>query len=360
MSQKTQENFTGHTFFIGLDVHKKQWTVAIRTQGILVPRMSMNPSAKELKRFLERNYPGGTYQSVYEAGFCGFWPHSQLLAQGIENIVVHPPDVPTSDKERKGKNDRRDARKLSRELEKGSLTGMYVPSDQQQQLRSLCRLRERHTRNLTRVKNRIKGHLHFYGIVPPAHQETRHWSGKFVTWLKTVEFSSPPATDYLRLCLTELEEHRRRLVEIMRLLRKYCRQKEHKDQIRSLMSVPGIGFVLAVTLYTELMTMDRFATRDQLAAYVGLVPSITSSDDHEVNHGLTCRHNAYLRYLLVEAAWVAIRKDTRLLQTFTQLTKRMNKQKAIIRIAKKLLNRIRAVWKQQTVYRMQPVQPVAE
>ncbi len=188
--------------------------------------------------------------------------------------------------------------------------------------------------------------------MPPAHHETAHWSNRFVQWLKTVEFSSPPATEYLRLCLTELEEHRQRLVEILRLLRTYCRQKEHKDQSRYLMSVPGIGFVLAVTLYTELMTMDRFATLDQLAAYVGLVPSITSSDEHEVTHGLTCRHNAYL---LVEAAWVAIRKDPRLLQTFSQLTKRMNKQKAMIRIAKKLLNRIRYVWKHQTEYRMQPL-----
>lgn len=330
--------------------------MAIRTQGILVQRLSMNPSPKELRRFLDRTYPGGTYQSVYEAGFCGFWIHQQLLEQGIENIVVHPPDVPTSDKERKGKNDRRDACKLCRELENGSLTGIYVPVEPRQHLRSLCRLRERHIRNLTRVKNRIKGHLHFYGIVPPSHQETRHWSGKFVQWLRTVEFSSPPATDYLRLCLTELEDHRQRLVEIMRLLRRYCRQKEHQESIRCLMSVPGVGFVLAVTLYTELMTMDRFATLDQLAAYVGLVPSITSSDDHETDHGLTCRHNAYLRHLLVEAAWVAIRKDTHLLHTFTQLTRRMNTKKAIVRVAKKLLNRIRAVWKHQTTYVMHTVE----
>ena len=94
MVPKTQEHFSGQTFFIGLDVHKKQWTVAIRTQGVLVQRCSMNPSPKELKRFLERTYPGGTYQSVYEAGFCGFWIHQQLLEQGIENIVVHSPDVP--------------------------------------------------------------------------------------------------------------------------------------------------------------------------------------------------------------------------------------------------------------------------
>jgi transposase len=137
MSQKTQENFAGQTFFIGLDVHKKQWTVAIRTQGVLVKRLSMNPSPGELKRFLNRQYPGGTYRSVYEAGFCGFWIHQQLSELGITNIVVHAPDIPTSDKERKGKNDRRDARKLSRELEHGSLTGIYVPG-QENRFKTCC------------------------------------------------------------------------------------------------------------------------------------------------------------------------------------------------------------------------------
>lgn len=189
----------------------------------------------------------------------------------------------------------------------------------------------------------------------PSHSSTAHWSGRFVAWLKTVEFSSPPAADYVRLCLVELEEHRRRLVEIMRLLRRYGRQAPHQEPLRWLLSVPGIGFVTAVRLYTELITMDRVAGLDELASYVGLIPSITGSDERETDHGLTCRHNRHLRHLLIEAAWMAVRKDPHLLHTFTQLTRRMKKNKAIVRIAKKLLNRIRYVWKHQTCYVMQPV-----
>jgi transposase len=139
-----------------------------------------------------------------------------------------------------------------------------------------------------------------------------------VAWLKTVEFSSPPAADYVRICLVELEEHRCRLVDIMRLLRRYCRQAPHQEALRWLLSGPGIGFVTAVTLYTDLITMGRFAGLDQLASYVGLIPSITSSDERETAHGLTCRHNRHLRHLLIEAAWVAVRKDPQLLHAFTQ------------------------------------------
>lgn len=111
----------------------------------------------------------------------------------------------------------------------------------------------------------------------------------------------------------------------------------------------------AIALYTELITMDRFAGLDELASYVGLIPSVTGSDEREIDRGLTCRHNRHLRYLLIEAAWVAVRKDPALLQTFTRLTRRMKTNKAIVRIAKKLLNRMRYVWTHQTCYVMHPV-----
>lgn len=350
------EQCAGRIFFVGLDVHKKQWTVTIRTEGIALKTFSMNPSPQELGQYLARHYPGGIYKSVYEAGFCGFWIHDQLCALGIENMVIHAADVPTTHKERNGKNDRRDSRKLSRELEHHALTAIYVPTEPQRHLRSLCRLRERQVRNRTRVKNRIKGHLQFYGIAMPAQSEMAHWSHRFLDWLKTVEFSSLPATDYLRLCLSELDDHRRRLAEIHRLLRQVCQQEPHKATIQCLRSVPGIGFVLAVTLYTELCTMDRFRRFDDLASYVGLVPSITSSDDHDINHGLTPRHKRYLRHLLIESAWVAIRHDADLLARFLRLTQRMKKQEAIIRIAKILLRRIRYVWQHHTEYVTPPCQ----
>jgi len=65
---------------------------------------------------------------------------------------------------------------------------------------------------------------------------------------------------------------------------------------------------------------------------------------------LTFRRNRYLRHLLVEAAWIAVRKDPALTQAFSRLLRRMNKERAIIRMAKKLLNRVRHVWLKQTAY----------
>jgi len=338
-------DFTGQDFFLGIDVHARQWNVTIRHNNMELKTCSMDPSPSVLTRYMERHYPGGNYHSVYEAGFCGFWPHRELTKLGFENIVVHPPDVPTSHKEKDRKDDPVDSRKLSRELEKGDLTAIYVPDEFHQQLKSLVRLRGRITESTTRVKNRIKGYLYYNGIPIPPHSELSHWSNNFISWLEELEFSSQPGKEYLRICLDELRSHRRRLASVTRSLRKYARETGISETIKLLCSVPGIGFVTAISFYAELMDMGRFPNLDHLASYIGLVPSIYSSDTREKNRGLTKRRNRYLRYLIIEAAWVAVRKDPVLLYKFNELSRRMKKQDAIIRIAKKLLSRIRYVWR---------------
>jgi len=101
---------------------------------------------------------------------------------------------------------------------------------------------------------------------------------------------------------------------------------------------------------TELIDIDRFSRFDKLAGFVGLVPSTRSSGDKDRIIGLSNRFNKYLRTILIEAAWVAVRKDPALVLSFSKLTKRMSKQKAIIRIAKKLLSRMDHVWRNRTKY----------
>ena len=113
MKNVSKLSFQGKHFYVGIDVHKKSWTVTIRCEKTVVSTFSMNPSPEELKRHLEKNYPGGKYFSVYEAGYSGFWIHRRLRSLGIENIVINPADVPTTDKERRHKTDTWDLRKPS-------------------------------------------------------------------------------------------------------------------------------------------------------------------------------------------------------------------------------------------------------
>jgi len=343
-------NFVNQAFYIGLDIHKKNWAVTIRSNNMELNNFSMDPSPETLFAFMHKNYPGGMYFSAYEAGFCGFWIHHTLEKYGFKNLVLNASDIPTTNKEKTQKTDRVDSRKIARELEKRNLNGIYIPSKRLQQLRSLCRLRDKAVRHQTRLKNRIKGHLYIYGIKIPSHHEMPHWSGKFIQWLHSLTFEYTPANDYLLFCLEELQQQRLRIAQITKKLKCNISQYGFEKTIKLLTSVPGIGTVLAITFFCEVMDINRFKKFDQLKSFVGLIPSVENSGETIKEHGLTMRRNRMLRYLIIEAAWVAIRNDPALLFSYKNLTQRMKNQDAIIRIAKKLLNRIYSVWKNEKYY----------
>ncbi|MFQ5486296.1 MAG: hypothetical protein ACE5DO_13315, partial [Desulfobacterales bacterium] len=123
---KNTLDFLKEKLFIGLDVHKAQWTVTFRMLGMKLKTHTMNPDPNELFRYLVKHYPGAEYYSVYESGFCGFWAHRKLVELSIKNIVFNAADIPTTDKEKKHKRDKVDSRKIARELENGSLEAIYI------------------------------------------------------------------------------------------------------------------------------------------------------------------------------------------------------------------------------------------
>ncbi len=186
------------------------------------------------------------------------------------------------------------------------------------------------------------------GIKVP--HESSYWAGKLISYLRDLPLDNGPARAYLRLCLEELEQHRQRLAHILKELRHWVHERGEEGIIQNLISIPGIGFKTAMVVYTEIMDIHRFRTLDHLKSYAGLVPSTWSSGETDRTRGLTYRRNSQLKYVLIETAWISIRKDPVLLQSYHKLTLRMTKQEAIVRIATKLLNRIRYVWKNNSPY----------
>src|ERR1035438_1691408 len=112
-----------------------------------------------------------------------------------------------------------------------------------------------------------------------------------------------------------------------------------------LISVAGVGFITAISILTELENINRFGNIDSLCGFVGLVPSKHSSGEKDRTGDITNRGHNVLRHALIESAWVAARLDPVLLKSYISYCKRMEPNKAIIRIAKKLLNRISYVLK---------------
>lgn len=349
-------DYQGETIFVGLDVHKKDWKVTIYISGILIKAFIIEPEPKKLLNHLRHNYPNGKYKTVYEAGFSGYWIDRELNSSGIENIIVNPADIPTSNKEKVRKTDKIDSQKLARELFNGNLRGIYIPTEEQEGLRGLNRLRIQFTKDQGRQKNRIKSLLYFVGIDFPENYEIKHWSKRFIEYLYNLEIGNLATRTILNELLASLVQIRIRLAKILLELRSYSRSNKYTTEIiRVLETVPGIGFKTAITLYTEIMDINRFKRLDDLSSYVGLVPSTHSSGEKEVIMGVCKRQNSFIRNIIIESAWVAVRKDPALTLVYTKLSHRMKKQEAIIRIAKKLLSRIMYVWKNQKEYKLSVV-----
>lgn len=268
----------------------------------------------------------------------------------MECLVVHPSDVPTTDKEKRNRNDRVDARKLARSLRSGELRSVYVPSRGRLEDRSLVRLYAQVVRKQTRCKSQIKAVLAFYGVVIPEELARSRWSCRFIRWIEQLRMERASGDQCLRLLLEELHPHRQTLAQVMRALREMAKEEAYRQVGEYLDSLPGISLVTAMVLLTELVDIKRFPTEDHLASYVGLVPGEDSSGEQEVVTGLTHRRHGFLRSLLIECSWMAVRKDPALLQSFSALTQRMKKNQAIVRIARKLLRRIRFVMLQQQPY----------
>jgi transposase len=264
--------------------------------------------------------------------------------------VVNPADVPSIHKERTFKTDRIDARKLARALRNGELTPVYVPNRAALEDRSLVRTRYSLVRKQTRCKNQIKGLLSFYGIPLPQEPSTVNWSKRFILWLEQLTLQSPNGTLALKALIQELKYLRQMIAESTKQIRALANEPPYCSYTVFLITIPGISTLAAMILLTELITLSRFRTLDHLSSYVGLVPGEYSSGEREITTGISPRRNPFLRGLIIECAWVAVRKDPALVLAFNKLCTRMPKHQAIIRIAHKLLNRIRFVLKHQTSY----------
>jgi len=345
MLQVKRLDFSGTTIYCGVDVHKKSWRVNIQDSEFELEDFTQNADIALLHRHLHRRYPHAAFRIGYEAGFSGFTMQRELSSMGNECVVINAADIPAGDKEKRRKQDKVDARKLCNYLQRHEMSSIYIPESSWEHARTLVRTRERIVNNQTRSKNRIWQLLYFSGLSVPLHYEQRsYWSRRFVAALEQMScWGDQHLKEALQLHIKDYLQTRSLLLEATHSIRKLCQEPAYRPAIELLGSIPGIGEINAAVLLFELQDIRRFKHLDQLCSYAGLVPDTEDSGDTKRTGGITHRSNNYLRVALVESSWSVIRKDPALLMKYKEYCKKMNRNKAIIRIAKHLLARIRYV-----------------
>ena len=350
--QRNKISFKGQKIFIGIDVHKRNWDVAIAPEVGNVKRHTQKASAKELFDFLKKHYPDGDYLAVYESGFSGYSTYYALKEVGIECMVIHAADVPTTQYEEVMKTDRVDSVKLVRSLKAGLLKGIYIREKENIDDRSVVRIRKTIQKQLSGYKARVKHILHCNGVLLPERFEKpgSHWSKAFIRWLKEDVRLLSSTRNSLDLLIRQVETIRMTLLEATKMMRLLSQTERYKRKFDLLMTVPGIGVAVSMCILTEVYDVKRFHNENEFAAYLGLVPISHSSGDKIAHGEMTFRGNKQLGPMIIEAAWITICKDAGLGSLYLRYKERMKPQEAIVRIARKLSNIIFAILKNEKEY----------
>ena len=100
--------------FIGLDIHKKSWSVDIRTDLFHHKYFTQPSDPVCLEKYVDKHFPQHQIHLCYEAGCCGFSTARYFSNLAWQVTVVNPADVPTADKHHYQKTDKIDAKHLSK------------------------------------------------------------------------------------------------------------------------------------------------------------------------------------------------------------------------------------------------------
>lgn len=348
--QDARKSWSDQRLYIGIDVSTVNWQICILSAYREERLFVQDPRPELLLAYVEREFPGGAYHACYEAGYHGYWIADALRAHPkMTVIVVNPADVPTMDAERVRKTDRVDARKLARELRSGTLRAIYTPTIEERCNRGIVRRRQSAVRDRARVKTRIRSFLAFHGIQEPT--DVQPWTQAYIAWLRTVALPWPSARMELDSRLQELHAYDAIVATVQRQVLALRRSERYAATMDILTSAPGIGPIVGMTIASELASIERFASEAESASYVGLVPGEHSSGSRTRTTGIIRRHNRFLRMMLIEASWRAIRKDASLDAVYRRALKRgLPAQKAIVVVARTLWRRTDYCWRHHQPY----------
>jgi transposase len=336
--------------YIGLDIHKKSWSVHFRTDISDHRGFTMPPVAEKLTAYVSLHFPDHEVSICYESGSCGFSAARYFVLQGWKTVVVNPADVPKIQKLQFQKTDRIDCRMLCLALQRNQLTAIHIPSVEQDELRSLVRHRNSVVKQIRQVKLQIKSMLLYQGVKVPEEYDNPNWSKLFQQWLFDLKWAYQPACSSMHSKLRILQSLHAEYLLSANELRSYCRL-HHKKDYYLLKSIPGIGGYLSAVLIGELGDIRRFSNEDQFSSYIGLIPAIRNSGSSESTMGITPRSKTLLRSYLIEAAWVAIRRDPDI-QTYYRRHVGKNVKNVIVKVAHKMAKRILSVIKNERPYQV--------
>jgi transposase len=337
-------DYSGKTIFLGIDVHKRTYSVTAICEGCVVKQDTFIASPEALVSYCKKAFKGATIKSAYEAGFCGFVLHRFLIGHNIYNIVVHPGSIEIETNNFK-KTDKRDSKKIAVQLSAGRLHCVFIPTIEAENRRYVSRLRETFVKQRIRTSTQLKSLLNVNGLIP--HDKSPKVSIKFLRELLAIELNKD-----VHYCLQQLADtwlyFNKKIGEVEKNLNLLT--PDEQELYNDYRKIIGFGPKIARILVQEIGNTMQFSNEEKLFAYCGLTPREYSSGEHKRLGHITHQGKPILRKVLVQAAWVAVRKDPYFSDYHKQLSAKKGACRAIVAVARKLIGRARCAIKKKDTF----------
>lgn len=313
--------------FVGLDVHKRVVQVHILdAKGAQLESFRFDLTADTLKSFARHHLDADT--AVALEATTNTWAVLDIVAPFCQRVVVSNPLRTKAIASAKIKTDKVDAEVLAQLLRMDYLPQVWQPDAHTRAERSLASRRSALTRQSISLKNRIHSVLHQRLIQSPNQLFTK--AGR--AWLEQLDL--PPLVrgeiDTLLRLLDAL------VLEQEALCTEVDRSAYQSEDIKLLMTLPGIDATIAHALMAAIGHIERFPSPEKFAAYLGLVPSVHQSAEHAYYGPITKQGNTNVRWLLIQAAHIAAKHPGPLGHQFAKLARRKSHNIAIVAIARRL------------------------
>ncbi len=291
--------------YVGMDVHKESFTVCcfrIEDQKVLHTQ-KLEPDFRMVVKYLERVrklYDTEVeFKCGYEAGCIGYTLYNNLTAVGIECVILAPSTMIIPNGKRRIKTDSRDAAAVACCLAYNTYSPVYVPSQQDSDVKEYMRMRDDHKLALKKVKQQINAFCLRHNYM---YDGTKHtWTQAHMQWLRALKpggLREEILTEYL----ITLENLTDKIARLDRRIEELASDKRYQEDVKKLTCFLGVKTITALATIVEISDFNRFAKAEQFSSYLGLVPGERSSGEKQTRLSITKAGNTHVRKLLVEAA----------------------------------------------------------
>jgi transposase len=315
--------------YIGVDFHARTQTVCyLKTESGETQTLTLRHQADEVRAFYAQ-FSGEVIVGFETSGYA-LWFEALLESLGHQIWVGNPAEIRRL-APRRQKNDRRDAELILQLMLSDRFPRLYRRSKESRQVLQQLRYRQR----LVKMRTMVLNILQYLALTQGQSLRSKLQSQRGQQRIKALSLAEPLATQ--RDELLELREH---LSIKIATIEQWLQQHAEADaRVVRLRTHHGIGVLTGLCLVHTLWPVERFANSRKVTAFAGFDPTENSSAERVRYGPISKAGSRHLRFLLVEAAQIAIRRDAQLKSFYCRIQRRHNHQKAKVAVARRLLVR---------------------